>query len=200
MLIPSYPIYILPHSKFQYQIAWIYQGSNSQTTTKLVNLPNPEFKFTLNKGDPGKVYNTALVESLDKLGILSLLATDSTLETNSAEGIIHVVAPDKLDMEIIDVTHFENWKIKEMYLDEKEEIATKDERNYVFRDKWVLVEKWKYVVKLHLFDSHGHWIRLTEGMNFDMNLDSTYFKQIDKSSTGMPIYLVETVKTTTPET
>jgi len=28
-----------------------------------------------------------------------------------------------------------------MYLDEKEEIATKDERNYVFRDKWVLVEK-----------------------------------------------------------
>lgn len=63
---------------------------------------------------------------------MSLLATDSTLESNSAEGIIHVVAPDKLDMEIIDVTHFDNRKIKEMYLDEKEEIATKDERNYVF--------------------------------------------------------------------
>lgn len=176
MLIPSYPIYILPHSKFQYQIAWIYQGANSQTHTKLVSLPNQDFKFSLGKGDPGKVYNTALVESLDKLAILSLLATDSTLDSNSAEGIIHVVAPDKLDMEIIDVTHYDNRKIKEMYLDEKEEIATKDERNYVFWDKWVLVDKRKYVIKLHLFDSYGHWIWLTEGMAFNMNLDSVYFK------------------------
>lgn len=59
-------------------------------------------------------------------------AIDTTLDSNQAEGLVHVVAPDKLDMEIIDVTHLDNWKIKELYFEEKEEFTTKDERNYVF--------------------------------------------------------------------
>lgn len=71
-------------------------------------MPNPEFKFSLGKEDPGLVSALALVESLDKLGTLNLLATDTTLTSNSAEGIIHIVAPDKLDMEIIDVTHMDS--------------------------------------------------------------------------------------------
>jgi len=54
------------------------------------------------------------------------LATDTTLTSNAAEGIIHVVEPDKLDMEIIDVTHLDSRKIKELYLEEKEELINQD--------------------------------------------------------------------------
>jgi len=57
---------------------------------------------------------------------LNLLATDTTLTSNAAEGIIHVVAPDKLDLEIIDVTHLDPRKIRELYLEEKEELTNQD--------------------------------------------------------------------------
>jgi len=46
------------------------------------------------------------VSSKDKLSQLTLTASDTTLPSNNAEGIVHVVAPEKLDMEIIDVTQY----------------------------------------------------------------------------------------------
>lgn len=158
-----------------------------------IHLPSNDFWFALEKEDPGKVTNTALVESLDKLGTLNLKAIDTTLDSNQAEGLVHVVAPDKLDMEIIDVTHFDNWKIKELYFEEKEEFTTKDERNYVFWDKWVLVEKRKYIIKFYLFDSFGHRIRLINSMDFGFEFDKTIFNQIDWNSKNKPIFLVETL-------
>jgi len=57
------------------------------------------------KDEPGTVSKGGIVESIDKLGTLTLQASDTTLPSNTAEGIVYVVAPDKLDMEIIDVTH-----------------------------------------------------------------------------------------------
>lgn len=103
-------------------------------------------------------------------------------------------------MEIIDVTHLDSRKIKELYLDEKEELINQDNWNHIFREKWYLVDKRKYIIKIHLFDSYGHWIRMTPSMSFDMQFDSTYIKQIEKAYGNKPIYYVETLKTSKPDT
>jgi hypothetical protein len=86
--------------------------------------PYDDFNLELSPQD-GLVDSSALVTSSHKLGLMTLTAKDKQILTNTAEGIIHVVAPEKVQMEIIDVTHLYKSnqldKIRSLYFEETDD-------------------------------------------------------------------------------
>lgn len=114
---------------------------------------------------------------------MTLTAKDKQILTNQAEGIIHVVAPDKVQMEIIDVTHLYSQgridQIRDLYFEEKEDQRHKDDRSYYFKDSWVLVKNRYYVVKIYLFDQAENRIWFTKNQEFEFGFEKSYMNLIE---------------------
>lgn len=88
------------------------------------------------------------------------------------------MAPDKVQMEIIDVTHLytsgKMEEIRDLYFEEKEDSRFKDQSNYYFKDSWVLVKSRYYVVKIYLFDQAENKIRFTKNQEFEFAFEKAY--------------------------
>jgi hypothetical protein len=99
ILKPQHPVYVLPNSKFPFSVFRVREDRETQVT-----LPSREFQFSVSDEAIGEIDSSALVESKDQLGRLTVKARDVTVENNEKTGWVHVVAPAKVQMSIVDVS------------------------------------------------------------------------------------------------
>jgi hypothetical protein len=199
-LIPSFPIYVLPNSEFTFKVCRLRPQDGELSLIEEVTLPSEDFEFSISEEGAGTVDQEATVSSSDQIAVLTMTARDTTIENNSNQGIVHVVDPDRVEMELIDVTeHVKDGKLtpeaETAYLSEEEEqLKAKDERNEVFLPSWILVEKRFYVIKFFLFDKLNHKIRLTSKTQFKLDFASSESLAILEANDQNSKLLVEAKK------
>jgi nuclear pore complex protein Nup210 len=97
---PNYPVYILPNSEFQMGIVKI---KADQKFTR-VALPSDGYVFFSDIEEKGTIYDSGLFKSYDQLGTVTITVNDTAITTNNAQGHVHIVQPDQLEIEMFDIT------------------------------------------------------------------------------------------------
>ena len=179
---PSYPIYILPNSEFMYGIMRI----KADHRFTHVDLPTEDFVFLSSQDSLGTILNTGLFTSKQHLGSVTVKAQDTAIQTNTAEGLVNIVEPDQLEIEVYDITD----KINRYGIDDyagvvynkeghKEIEGLKNSLIDLHENTWILVEDRYYLVNMFLFDQSKHKIELTDNLIFSIMLEQDFIDIYD---------------------
>ena len=96
-------MYLLPTSKFQFQLAKVTL-SNSNMTFLPISLPNKQYLWNVDNSSKGIIGEDGIFISKDKEGFASILVVDQNIANNTAESSIRVAFPQLIDVEISDIT------------------------------------------------------------------------------------------------
>jgi hypothetical protein len=91
------------NSEYRFGIAKI-KIVDKQVEEKVVDLPSKDYIFSVDKDDVGIVQHSGLFRSLNVISSVFVRANNTEMEENNADNIVHVVAPDVLEIDIFDVT------------------------------------------------------------------------------------------------
>lgn len=181
-LYPNYPIYLLPNSEFLFGILRI--KADSKYTR--VELPTDDFVFFSEDEAIGTILSTGLFRSRENLGTVAITAQDTAIDSNKAQNLVHVVAPDQLEIEIFDITEKVNSYGVEDYsrivYNSKDSKEIEDIRKAmidIHDNNWILVEGRYYLVNMYLFDQAKHKIELTDNLLFQLNLEPEFIELFD---------------------
>ena len=205
-LYPNYPIYILPNSYFLFGILRM-KIIDKKITYKKVYLPTSDFVFMSDKEYAGTIENSGMFHSKDEITIVTVMAQDTAIESNTAENFVHIVPPDQLEIEVFDITEkvsefgLENYATLIYNADDDNEIKElKDKLVDLHDNTWILVEERYYLANMILFDQGKHKIELTENLMFSLNLDpefveiySTYNIAVTKGQQSN-LYIIKALK------
>lgn len=187
-LVPNYPVYILPNSEFLFGIIKI---KSDQKFTR-VTLPSDGYVFFSDIEEKGTIFDSGLFKSYNQLGMVTITVNDTAITTNNAQGHVHIVQPDQLEIEMFDITQRVSSHGLKDYAnliygaDSQRELNDIKKSNNLLVDlhenTWILVEERYYLVNMFLFDESKHKIELTDNLEFDFLLDNQYVEVFDTKS------------------
>jgi nuclear pore complex protein Nup210 len=202
---PNHPIYIMPNSEFQYGILRI----KAEQKYSRVSLPSDEFIFFSDNEQKGRIFNDGVFKSYDQIGNVTVTAQDVAIDSNKAQGLVYIVPPDQLEVELYDVTH----RVSEIGVDDyaeriygsysDQELNSVKKENLMIelhQNTWILVEERYYLVNMFLFDEAKHRIELTENLVFDFSLNTEFIDVFDvnrvssSNSQKSNLYLIKAKK------
>ena len=103
VVIPSNTVYMLPTSKFHFDLAKVSLRDSEMHFAK-ISLPSKQYSWSTLDSDKGDIGEDGVFISKDREGFVNILVTDQFIANNSAESSVKVVFPQLLDLEIADVT------------------------------------------------------------------------------------------------
>lgn len=202
---PSYPVYISPNSEFQFGILKI----KTDHKYSRVALPSNDYKFLSGDIEKGIIKNNGLFLSNNKLGPVTVTAEDTAIVSNKAQGLVHIVPPDQLEIELYDITENINRKGLDEYasviygIDGDKEVENVKKDNLMVdlhENTWILVEERYYLVNMFLFDQAKHKIELTKNLLFNLDLNKEFLEIYRKENAGprsaeiSNLYIIKTRK------
>ena len=99
---PSYPVFILPTSKFVFQLQKVTIRNNEMDFTTIQDLK--KYSWAIDQQSKGYIADDGTFISYDKEGVANIKVTDKTIPNNTADGSVNVVFPFLLEIEIVDIT------------------------------------------------------------------------------------------------
>ena len=121
----------MPNSEVPYGILRI---KADQKYTR-VSLPSDEFIFFSDNEQKGRIFNDGVFKSYDQIGNVTVTAQDVAIDSNKAQGLVYIVPPDQLEVELYDVTQ----RVSSLGVDEYAEMIygsnSDQELNFVKKGK-----------------------------------------------------------------
>lgn len=157
---PQREIFLLPTSKFTYNLLQIRKQDNGEVLKNQISLPSSQYLWqisneTLGVQDQSGTFTSSILE-----GTQSILVIDKQMVNNTAEAQLQVVFPYKLTMAIHDVSS--------VSATAKDSLA---EAYGISPDKTtesrILVEERTYLILLSLWDKDDNRILLTDNIVMD---------------------------------
>lgn len=157
ILIPDTPIFVLPMSAFQYNLALV-RTDNHHAQLQKIDLPNKNYLWTLKNEKIGKLFSSGLFQAGLDLGQSELVVKDTQTLDNSVYSAINVVAPFQMDL-LIKEFDANSW-VKPY------KIAFSQDEDEKFENIWFLIKGKKYYIRIHLYDSARNPITITNNVKF----------------------------------
>jgi len=193
VVIPQKTVYLLPTSKFQFQLAKVSLQNNDMQFFP-IQLPSKQYEWNIDVEEKGDIGEDGLFISKDKEGMVHVLVVDKYIANNTADGSVKIVHPDLLDIEIQDVT--EQMLVQTTLLNPELSFADQlkiDTKSW--ESNWILVEEHIYLLKVFIFDRDKMMIELTENLIFSNFINPEYF-QILKTNKISSEIIVRATKAT----
>ena len=193
VVIPQKTVYLLPTSKFQFQLAKVSLQNNDMQFFPL-QLPSKQYEWNIDVEEKGDIGEDGLFISKDKEGMVHVLVVDKHIANNTADGSVKIVHPALLDIEIQDVT--EQMLVQTTLLNPELSFADQlkiDTKSW--ESNWILVEEHIYLLKVFIFDRDKMMIELTENLIFSNFINPEYF-QILKTNKISSEIIVRATKAT----
>eukprot|EP01022_Parablepharisma_sp_SALTPOND_P034856 TRINITY_DN932_c0_g1_i1.p1 TRINITY_DN932_c0_g1~~TRINITY_DN932_c0_g1_i1.p1 ORF type:complete len:2036 (-),score=158.71 TRINITY_DN932_c0_g1_i1:14-6121(-) len=178
-LIPDKPVYLLPNSDFVYKIAKGKRQVKGRPGAKYneVKLPNPQYHFVASDEKMLTVADSGLVHTKSLLGEVLVQVKDTTLVNNTVEGLINVVEPEILELNIRDVTSLVAAGTPLDTILSQADLC----ENFVedqSLNNWNLVVNHAYVVTSCLLDGSKNTISLTSNIEFEVAFSEEHMQYL----------------------
>ena len=190
-LIPSYLVYVLPSSSFQYNIAKL-KTEGGKKKKYYIDLPTTEYEFRIppQESDASSlaISQKGALWTGERRGEFIIQARDNMLLNNTQEGMVRVVDPEYIQIDIMDI----GVGVGVMDSRECEEcnkyLNMKLDGIYV-ESNWNLILEHYYVVIIRVYTRDNNYITLTPTNPIHSILNPTFLQIITKNELGTVIII-----------
>jgi len=188
-------VFVAPTSEFQFAIAHLHMDDEG-ITQHPIKIPSKQYFWNVDNSKIGFIGEDGMFLSRVTEGAAEIVVVDQKMENNTAEGVINVVYPYRLEVKLRDVTNRQTFveehgaaegaNLLEAFSFASTLFSLDDEDNLSSAsDSHILIEEHVYHVEMILFDKDNNLITLTDNLRFESShLDPNYVEVLKKNDNG----------------